>query len=88
MESVNEYHESNELIRVMSHLMTALGMNGRNIFMNCKMRGKKEIFFHCIRSTGKHQAKIWPKPVLMKPIVNEEVSLCDRNGELENEKNT
>lgn len=82
MESVNEYHKSNELIRLMTHLMAALGMNEKGIFINFKMRGKEEIFFHCIRSSGKYKAKIWLKPVLMKPVVNKEVSLCDRNREL------
>jgi len=81
MESVNSYHNSHKWIKVMGQLTVVLGMNGRNIFKNCKM-GKKEIFFQNIRHSGKYQAKICPKAVFMRPVVNEEISVCDRNSDL------
>lgn len=81
MGSVNGYHKSHKWIKIMGQLTVILGMNGRNIFINCKM-GKKERLFQCIRPLGKYQAKIWPKPVFMRPVVNEGIPVCDRDSEL------
>lgn len=44
--------------------------------------GKKETFFQCIKPLCNYQAKIWPKTVFMRQIVNEVISVCDRDSEL------